>query len=152
MYYYNMQIALQEVPGQISICFSICGCQLKCQGCHSPFLWKEKNGEKLTQNIYLDILNRYKGLASCVLFMGGEWHAQKLSKYLNIAQKQGYKTCLYTGETTVPKHILDELTWLKTGKWIPELGGLDSKKTNQKFIEVQSNKVLNHLFINPQNL
>lgn len=150
MYYHDMQIALQEVPGQISICFSISGCQLKCPGCHSPFLWKEKYGEKLTQNIYLDILDRYKGLATCVLFMGGEWHTQKLSKYLNIAQKLGYKTCLYTGETSVSKCILDELTWIKTGRWDSDLGGLDSAKTNQKFIEVASNTPLNHLFLKTQ--
>jgi len=147
MYYSNIQIALQEVPGEISICFSICGCKLHCKGCHSPTLWKEKNGVPLTLEIYKHTLNTYKGFASCVLFMGGEWHETELINYLEYARKLDYKTCLYTGEEHVSAPILRELTWIKTGKWISELGGLDAVSTNQKFIHVQSNAILNHLFI-----
>jgi anaerobic ribonucleoside-triphosphate reductase activating protein len=147
MYYYNIQIVLQEVPGEISNCFSICGCTIRCKGCHSPFLWKEKNGQLLTQALFKHTLEKYKGLASCVLFMGGEWHKKELIGYLDIAQKSGYKTCLYSGESHIDKDILQQLTWLKTGKWVPELGGLDTTTTNQKFIDVTTNKILNHLFL-----
>ncbi|WP_194767304.1 anaerobic ribonucleoside-triphosphate reductase activating protein [Tamlana sp. I1] len=147
MYYHNIHMALQEVPGEISVCFSISGCQLQCEGCHSPFLWKAKTGKKLTEAIYLEILNKYKGLATCVLFMGGEWHPERLAYYLKMARNKGYKTCLYTGEDAINPTVLKNLTWLKTGSWQAELGGLDSSTTNQKFIEVQSNTQLNHLFI-----
>ena len=41
MYYYDFQVVLQEVPGEISLCFSISGCDKHCEGCHSPFLWKK---------------------------------------------------------------------------------------------------------------
>ena len=80
--------------------------------------------------------------------MGGEWHQKELISYLGFARKAGYKTCLYTGETQINDKILKQLTWVKTGKWIQKRGGLNSPTTNQKFIEVQSNKLLNHLFIN----
>lgn len=146
MNYSSIQIVLQEVPGEISICFSICGCKLHCKGCHSPILWKEENGEALTKAIFRKTLRKFKKQASCVLFMGGEWHQKALIDYLDYAQKEGYKTCLYTGETQINKAILKYLTWVKTGKWIAELGGLDMLTTNQKFIAVESNKLLNHLF------
>lgn len=150
MYYSNLQIVLQEVPGEISICFSICGCKLRCEGCHSPVLWKEKNGQQLTPKVFETTLGKYKGFANCVLFMGGEWHQTELISCLDFARQEGYKTCLYSGEERVDDDIRKRLDWLKTGKWVTELGGLDSPMTNQRFIEVRSNKILNHLFIKNQ--
>lgn len=147
MYYSSIQIVLQEVPGEISICFSICGCKLRCKGCHSPILWKENNGQELSMDVFKSTLKTYKQFASCVLFMGGEWHQKELIHYLHYARDMGYKTCLYTGEEAISPDIRKHLTWIKIGEWIEERGGLDTPTTNQKFIEVQSNKLLNHLFL-----
>ena len=146
MYYYNFQVVLQEVPGEISLCFSISGCDKRCEGCHSPFLWKKGNGSLLTEEVYTSLLNQYKNLATCVLFMGGEWHKEELIKMLEEAKNNNYKTCLYTGEESVSEEISNQLTWLKTGMWKQELGGLESNKTNQLFIEVKTNQKLNYLF------
>lgn len=146
MFYYDFQIVLQEVPGEISLCFSISGCSIQCEGCHSPFLWKEGNGKLLTENTFDNVLNQYKGFASCVLFMGGEWREKELIKMLKSAKNKKFKTCLYTGEEKVSKEIESELTWIKTGKWKQQLGGLDSETTNQKFTEIKTNKTLNYLF------
>jgi len=146
MYCHNFQIVLQEVPGEISLCFSISGCSIQCQGCHSPFLWKEKSGKILTEQYYTSLLDLYGGMASCILFMGGEWHEEELIRNLQLAKRKNFKTCLYTGEENVSKEILSELTWIKTGKWNAKLGGLDSETTNQKYIEIKSNKIFNHLF------
>ncbi|MFK5983378.1 MAG: anaerobic ribonucleoside-triphosphate reductase activating protein [Flavobacteriaceae bacterium] len=146
MYYYDFQVVLQEVPGEISLCFSISGCNLHCEGCHSPFLWKKGNGNLLTENVYTSLLNKYKNLATCVLFMGGEWHEEELINMLQMAKKQGLKTCLYTGEDFISEVIKTELTFLKTGKWKQNLGGLENKFTNQKFINVKTNQKLNYLF------
>ncbi|MCF8273908.1 MAG: anaerobic ribonucleoside-triphosphate reductase activating protein [Flavobacteriaceae bacterium] len=147
MNYYDFQVVFQEVPGEISLCFSICGCPLKCEGCHSPHLWKEENGKTLTIEKFEKILKQYDDLATCVLFMGGEWHENELVNMLKIAKKNQYKTCLYTGLDAISKAILDELNWLKTGKWNAALGGLSSKITNQKFIDIKSNTIKNNLFI-----
>lgn len=147
MNYAEIDIVLQEVPGEISICFSITGCKIKCQGCHSPFLWNEKFGNKLTEELFQNTLLKYQNFASCVLFMGGEWCKDELIQLLNEAKKYGYNTCLYSGEDEVDQQIMKRLTWLKTGPWIETRGGLDSKNTNQQFIEVKTNKILNHLFI-----
>ena len=145
--YHDIQVVLQEVPGQISLCFSITGCPLRCEVCHSPFLWKNGSGEILTDELFADFLDKYKSMISCVLFMGGEWEEEDLIKKLKIAEDNGLNTCLYTGMEDVSDEIKNHLTWLKTGPWIAELGGLDSPKTNQKFIEVKTNKLLNHYFV-----
>ncbi|MEA1784783.1 anaerobic ribonucleoside-triphosphate reductase activating protein [Arenibacter sp. GZD96] len=147
MYCYDFKVVLQEVPGEISLCFSISGCPLRCRGCHSPFLWKEGAGTKMTADGYADILHRYFGFATCVVFMGGEWHPEELIAHLKMARERGYKTCLYTGKEQVNARLLEQLTWVKTGSWRSELGGLKSATTNQKFIEVKNNKICNHLFI-----
>jgi anaerobic ribonucleoside-triphosphate reductase activating protein len=42
--------------------------------------------------------------------------------------------------------IIKELNWIKTGKWESSLGGLKSSKTNQKFIDIKTNTILNNLF------
>ncbi|GGX17900.1 anaerobic ribonucleoside-triphosphate reductase activating protein [Aquimarina muelleri] len=147
MYYYSFQIVFQEVPGEISLCFSISGCTIRCKGCHSPYLWKKNSGSLLTVSLFETLLKQYANLATCVLFMGGEWHNEELIVFLKLSKKRNYKTCLYTGEDQVSIELLAELTWIKTGKWNPSLGGLENKKTNQKFIEVKTNKILNYLFI-----
>jgi len=147
MYCYDFQIVFQEVPGEVSLCFSISGCPLQCKGCHSPFLWKEGNGYLLTEDFFENKINQYSNLATCVLFMGGEWHEKELISFLKLAQNKKYKTCLYTGEEKISDEILNQLTWIKTGKWQQSLGGLNSEKTNQKFIDVKTNQILNNLFI-----
>ena len=138
MNYSEIEIVLQEVPGEISICFSITGCNIKCKGCHSTFLWNKNNGTELTEDVYRNVLNKYRGFASCVLFMGGEWCPNELIAYLKLAKSLGFKTCLYTGKNEIPEKISRELTYLKLGPWNERLGGLNSEHTNQK---------LNHLFI-----
>ena len=97
-------------------------------------------------------LKRYRGLISCVLFMGGEWQPEALQKMLAIVTQAGLKACLYTGLEreeleAVSDGILPYLTYLKTGRWQMELGGLDSATTNQKFVDLRTGEVLNRLFI-----
>ena len=79
--------------------------------------------------------------------MGGEWHKKELINHLKYAKEKRYETCLYTGLEQVDDKILAQLTWIKTGRWNQSLGGLNSETTNQQFIEVKTNKRLNHLFI-----
>ena len=89
---------------------------------------------------------KYKGLVSCVLFLGGDWDPELLT-FLKIAKDFGYKTCLYTGNTDANTELLSYLDYIKTGPYIEELGGLTSKNTNQKFIKLETGEVLNKYFI-----
>ena len=84
--------------------------------------------------------------------MGGEWQPEALQKMLAIVTQAGLKSCLYTGLEreeleAVSDGILPYLTYLKTGRWQMELGGLESPATNQKFINLHTGEVLNRLFI-----
>ena len=67
-------------------------------------------------------------------------------------REAGLNSCLYTGleQDELERAsiaIIPQLTYLKTGRWKMELGGLDSPHTNQRFIDLRSGEVLNHLFV-----
>ena len=60
----------------------------------------------------------------------------------------GLKTCLYTGleRGEVPPMLLPELSFLKTGRWLPERGGLDNPNTNQRFVDLETGADLTSSF------
>ena len=78
--------------------------------------------------------------------MGGEWEASELENLLDLCISQGIKTALYTGLDVIAPSILQRLTFLKTGSYRADLGGLDSLNTNQKLIEVNTGRTLNNYF------
>lgn len=147
MRYKSFQLTFQEVPTEISLCFLISGCPLRCKGCHSVDAWKRDQGQELTLQYYESLLQNFIGVATCVCFLGGEWHENRLIEFLQMAKKYQFKTCLYTGLEDVSAEIKIHLDFIKTGHFITELGGLNSPKTNQKFIHLASGKLLNNLFI-----
>lgn len=147
MNYHNYDIVFQEVPGEISLCFSITGCRLFCKGCHSTHLWHHKDSQELTPLLLQHLLEKYQGLISCVLFLGGEWEEATLIELLIQCKAANLATALYTGEEDVSRAIKDELTYLKTGRWLAELGGLQSPNTNQKLIKLTTGEHLNYLFM-----
>ena len=143
---YKYDIVFQEVPNHISLAFYVCGCPLKCEGCHSPELWSVSQGTKLSWELYRNLLRQYHDKADCILFLGGEWNQAELIEFLKEARAQGYKTALYTGLEDIPKAISENLHFLKTGPWKTALGGLQSPTTNQIFYDLTTQKKLNYLF------
>jgi len=144
--FYEKRIVFQEVPNEISLAFGITGCPLRCKGCHSPFSWPAEKGESLTKGVLLEAIEPYKGMISTVLFMGGEWDKELLKELLMACHEAGLKTALYTGLDSVDDDLMAHLTYLKTGRWIPELGGLASLTTNQKLVHVPTGEDLTFLF------
>ena len=126
--YSSYDIVLQEVPNEISLCFTITGCPLACEGCHSEYIWDGSKGCALTN----------EGLETL------------LSLIFQVKCKR-LKTALYTGlnlkqvQRKYPE-LLGCLDYIKTGKWLPKLGGLDSPTTNQEFLNLQTGEVMNKLF------
>lgn len=145
MFLLNHFTSLQEVPNNLSLCFSVAGCPLHCDECS----WKSvKDFNTLSINLidFETILQKYEGLISCICFLGGEWD-KDFPKFLKVCKAHNYKTCLYTGlEKIEDEEILANLDYLKTGPYKKELGGLQSKNTNQIFMDLKNNKILNHLF------
>jgi len=143
---YKFDILFQEVPGHISLGFYVCGCPLRCRGCHSPELWFEHNGFTLTDSLFQSLLDKYIGKISCVVFLGGEWCTQELIRFLRLAESKNLKTALYTGHEDASENIKAHLHYLKCGPWIAARGGLSSPTTNQIFWDVKNKIKLNHLF------
>lgn len=148
MHFSSEQVVWQEVPNEVSLAYTISGCPLACVGCHSADTWPLEAGLSLNLTYFQQKLEQYQGLISCVVFLGGEWHAQ-LIDYLALARAAKLNTCLYTGleREELPSPLISQLTYLKTGRWRRELGGLDSSITNQRFVDLRSGECLNHLFI-----
>lgn len=148
LHFTEESIVWQEVPGEVSLAFLISGCPLRCKGCHSADSWRANMGTPLTAEYMQERLVRYRGLISCVVFMGGEWQASALCALLAQVRAAGLASCLYTGleKSELPQRLVAQLTYLKTGRWQAALGGLESRKSNQRFIDLRSGAVLNHLF------
>ena len=146
MRYLSHQITFQEIPDEISLSFLITGCPLKCKGCHSTDSWNPAAGQLLTVEVLAEFILKYRHAITCVLFLGGEWESENLIALLKLCKAQNLKTALYTGLESVNSAISDELTFLKTGSWIKKLGGLASRQTNQKLVNLKTGKILNSYF------
>lgn len=140
------QIVWQEVPGETSLAYMMSGCPLRCASCHSPDAWNGNVGEVLSEDYFKSKLLQYRGYITCVLFLGGEWNEEALYNLLQIANLQQLQTCLYSGYENVSAELRSQLTYLKTGPWIPTLGGLSSPTTNQKMIDLRNQQLLNEQF------
>ncbi len=140
------QVVLAEVPDEISMAFSISGCPLRCKNCHSQETWDKNFGKPLTKELFEKYIQQK--YITCVLFYGGEWDIDYLIELLKIARNKGLKTCLYTGLEIdeLDKKLLQYLNYLKTGRYIEKLGALESKNTNQKFINLDTNEDLTYKF------
>jgi len=127
-------VVFQEVPGEISLGFMIKGCRLGCQGCSYKSL---RDWAVLDLQTYTQILDRYAGQATCVVFMGGDW-LEELPLFLFEAQQRGYKRCLYTGKelAEVNPAIVRELDFIKVGRWQGILMG--KPEGNQRFLNLRS--------------
>lgn len=135
-------ITLTEIPDHISFTVMLGNCCRKCKGCHSAYLQY-----KLPHDMWTDVEQivaqaqkaKTQG-ANAILLMGGTTNGIKpdvlqgaiaqLAKVLPVG--------IYSGADyhSVYNIILREdpnVTWLKTGDFIEELGGLDSPDTNQQF-------------------
>ena len=141
------QIAFQEVPDEVSLAFTITGCPLRCDGCHSQDTWDRSLGSPLTLERLSFYISQYRSMITCVVFFGGEWCSEELIEKLQLVHQLQLKTCLYTGLDKVPQRITRHLDYLKCGAWRSEHGGLNSQHTNQKFYNLNTGQCLNHRFL-----
>jgi anaerobic ribonucleoside-triphosphate reductase activating protein len=144
MRYSGLQIVFQEIPDEISLAIHFTGCPLKCKGCHSNDLWDSERGLYLDAVKFNQIVAQYSKYITCVVFMGGEWQLTLLIEMIQVAQKHNKKTALYTGLPfiEVPTVLINCLNYLKYGPYISELGGLRSKKTNQRLLNLNTNEII----------
>lgn len=140
--YTHYDIVFQEVPNEVSLVFNISGCPHKCEGCHSKYLW-DYVGNYLADDID-NIIQKYKGLITCICFMGGDQNLEELTELLfKVKYKYQLKTCVYSGSDDAHTfdNTLQYLDYLKIGEFNVKLGGLDKQTTNQKFYRIEKCKL-----------
>ena len=127
----SYDIVFQEIPGEVTLALNLSGCPCHCPGCHSKHLW-EDIGEPLDGDLLDGLINRYKGLITCVCFMGGDQDPEEVQRL--AAHVKGLKTAWYSGRQHTPDSLSAScpFDYVKFGPYIESLGGLKSEKTNQR--------------------
>ena len=77
----SFDIVFQEIPGEVTLALNLSNCPCHCPGCHSPHL-AEDIGEPVDEELLGGLIDRYKGLITCVAFMGGDANPVKLGPYI----------------------------------------------------------------------
>ena len=124
----SFDIVFQEIPGEVTLALNLSNCPCHCPGCHSQHLAQDI-GEVVTEELLDSLTGRYKGLITCVAFMGGDADPEEVAKWAQYVRP--LKTAWYAGRMHMPQ---DEkaFDYVKLGPYIEELGGLKSEKTNQR--------------------
>ncbi len=139
----SYDIVFQEIPDEVTLAINISNCPNRCKGCHSPWLM-ENTGEVLNDGTLSEILAKYKGLVTCVCFMGGDTDPVEVDRLANLIRKKTngkLKTAWYSGKKDFPEQCsLQNFDYIKLGPYIENLGGLSSPATNQRFYRIEENK------------
>lgn len=127
--YTTEQITFQEVPNEISLSFLIAGCPLKCKGCHSADSWRVTSEAHKASEAEIVIKEDVITTNKSKIYPINSNAKNQLTKEINEVNRQYNIGWTYIFENNL-------LDYLKTGRWIRELGGLDNKNTNQRFYKV----------------
>ena len=122
----SYDVVFQEIPGEVTLALNLSNCPCHCPGCHSPHL-AEDIGEPLDEELLDGLIERYKGLITCVAFMGGDAEPDEVARL--ATHIKGLKTAWYSGRMNMPK---DGFDYVKLGGYVESLGGLKSPTTNQR--------------------
>ena len=113
--------SLVDGPGVRTVVF-FQGCDLHCKGCQNPSTWEMKNETEMTTDELVTILEK-EVVNKKVTFSGGE-PLMQVDALIDIVKKlEGFDIVVYTGHEfeEVPKELLDNITYIKTGSFKEEL-------------------------------
>ena len=137
--YTDTQIVMAEVPDEITLAINISNCPHHCEGCHSPWLWKDE-GKELSEPALLWLIDKNEGI-SCVALMGGDSDPEYVVYLASVIRNyyKDIKVCWYSGFEQLPPVVRDYIylfDYIKLGPYMKDRGGLDSPTTNQRFYKV----------------
>lgn len=142
-------ITLNEVPDKVAFFIELGSCTQRCKGCHSKELWEE-----VKEPTSLDVLLKEaekaidKG-ANAIVLMGGTCNGLHTEELYTILQalSEIAPTCLYSGsdDQKLNRFFAENtgITWIKTGSYKEDLGGLSSPTTNQRFYRKEYEEIFN---------
>ena len=143
----SYDIVFQEIPGEVTLALNLSGCPCHCPGCHSKHLW-EDIGEELTTRLLDALINQYRGLITCVCFMGGDQAPEEVLRLAGHIKQLPIKTAWYSGRQATPDTFnqsassgfrLSTFDYIKFGPYIESLGGLKNPATNQRLYKRTDN-------------
>lgn len=143
-------ITFSEIPDRTAYYFEIGSCMKCCPCCHSPHL-----RYYMAPNTPLSVMetkaeNAAEQGADAILLMGGTTNRLHESAIIQILRRLSVilPVCLYSGSDDAERdRDLAErgnATWLKTGNYKAELGGLTSPTTNQRFYRIDHRYAKDH--------
>lgn len=134
IYYDKYDIVFQEIPDEVTLAFTIKGCQNNCKGCHSQHL-REGFGNELTFDVLIKLLLEYKDTITNVLFLG-EGNDKETLRELMEYSRAFAKVSLYSGRDYIDPYYIEWLDYYKVGSYQHELGGLNLQTTNQRLFKI----------------
>lgn len=144
-------ITLSEVPDHISFYIEFGNCTQRCKGCHSPHLWEAVKDKTSLENLETEAREAVSNGANAIVLMGGTTNGITDCHLVTLIDRLAEiaPVCLYSGSDDY-KHDMSianatNLTWLKTGSYQADKGGLVSTNSNQKFLRKE--KVSCNVFV-----
>ena len=140
-------ITLNEIPDKVAFYIELGSCTQRCKGCHSKELWEEVKEPTSLDALITKAEQAIDKGANAIVLMGGTCNRLSIENLLVILQSLSEiaPTCLYSGlddeetNTYIAEH--SGITWLKTGSYKEELGGLSSPTTNQRFYRKETDVI-----------
>ncbi|MPT30990.1 MAG: anaerobic ribonucleoside-triphosphate reductase activating protein [Chryseobacterium sp.] len=142
-------IVFQEVPNEVSLAINISNCPLRCKICHSPQL-QEDIGIFLTEDIILNIIEKYDKAITCICFMGGDSEPSEIENLAVFVKSidPNLKIAWYSGKQKLPKAFqLKYFNFIKLGPYKEKYGGLGSPDTNQSFYKIIDDELIDMTFL-----
>lgn len=132
-------ITLNEVPDKVAFFIELGSCTQRCKGCHSKELWEEVKEPTSLDALLKEAEEVIDKGANAIVLMGGTCNGLNIKELSTILQALSdiAPTCLYSGSDNQKLNRFfaenTNITWIKTGSYKEELGGLSSPTTNQRF-------------------
>ena len=135
--YANYDVVFQEVPDEVTLAINISNCPNQCPGCHSKYLW-DNVGKNLDLNELNRLVSQYETGITCVCFMGGDAEPKEVADMAWQLKNShsNLKMAWYSGKNELPQNVsTDHFDYIKLGRYVAELGPLDSATTNQRMMK-----------------
>ena len=138
---YKTGITLAEMPNYISYYIQLANCNIRCEGCHSKYLWNKIAKTDIDTIIEEVKKAKEQGADMCIIF--GDINndiseddftilLKRINMYLPICVYSGAPNCLRALGSMAN---IDLIKYIKLGSYIDRCGGIDKRTTNQRMYE-----------------